>query len=286
MKAPLAIIVLMAGTSVPSIAFLRFANRQAVTVRVKRVHWRPHVRFLIIVGMLGLSAVVAASIFGGGRPVDAREQGKRATVMSSRAPIKPRSMLTDHIDQELYNSVAFENVSDGQRNKCSPTVVIATESAAFPAMGTPQKTNCAVKHGVHQRMSPINKKSQRVIEAVVNVTGKMTLVPSMEDMASAIRSHSLIGATSISAIGGLWKSGSSWPNATKSVVTALALGGVLLVCLGMLLGWSWTVQAVQPKLRHLAAERRRLNEEWSAVHNARRQRDECPRCGRPLSQGY
>jgi hypothetical protein len=62
------------------------------------------------------------------------------------------------------------------------------------------------------------------------------------------------------------------------------LGGVLLVCLGMLLGTSWTVQALQPKLRRQAQERRRLNEEWSAVRTARRQWVECPHCGSPLSE--
>jgi uncharacterized paraquat-inducible protein A len=67
-------------------------------------------------------------------------------------------------------------------------------------------------------------------------------------------------------------------------VTIQVLGAVLLVCLGLLLGSSWTIQAVQPKLRQQAEERRRLNEEWSAVRTARRQRGECPRCGSPLSE--
>lgn len=59
---------------------------------------------------------------------------------------------------------------------------------------------------------------------------------------------------------------------------------VLLVCLGLMLGSSWTVQALQPKLRRQAEERGRLNAEWSAVRTARRQRDDCPRCGNPLSE--
>jgi hypothetical protein len=66
-------------------------------------------------------------------------------------------------------------------------------------------------------------------------------------------------------------------------MTIEVLVGVLLVCLGLLLGASWTVQALQPKLRRQAKERRRLNEEWSAVRTARRQREKCPRCGSPLS---
>jgi hypothetical protein len=62
------------------------------------------------------------------------------------------------------------------------------------------------------------------------------------------------------------------------------LGAVLLICLGMLLGCSWTIQALQPKLRRQAEERRRLNEEWSAVRTARRQWSRCPRCASPLSE--
>jgi sulfite exporter TauE/SafE len=67
-------------------------------------------------------------------------------------------------------------------------------------------------------------------------------------------------------------------------VTLQLLSGVLLVCLGLLLGMTWTIQALQPKLRRQAEERRRLNEEWSAVRMARWQRGECPRCGCPLSE--
>jgi hypothetical protein len=61
-----------------------------------------------------------------------------------------------------------------------------------------------------------------------------------------------------------------------------ALGSVLLVCIGLLLGATWTTQALQFKFRQLAEERRRLNDEWSAVRMARR--SQCPRCARPLSE--
>jgi hypothetical protein len=67
-------------------------------------------------------------------------------------------------------------------------------------------------------------------------------------------------------------------------VTLQVLSWVLLVCLGLLLGTTWTIQALQPQLRRQAEERRRLNEEWSAVRTARRQRGECPRCGSLLSE--
>jgi uncharacterized paraquat-inducible protein A len=69
-------------------------------------------------------------------------------------------------------------------------------------------------------------------------------------------------------------------------VTLQVLSWVLLVCLGLLLGTTWTIQALQPQLRRQAEERRRLNEEWSAVRTARRQRGECPRCGSLLSEQY
>ncbi|HZA15644.1 MAG TPA: hypothetical protein VE645_01895 [Pseudonocardiaceae bacterium] len=71
---------------------------------------------------------------------------------------------------------------------------------------------------------------------------------------------------------------------TMQALGWVALGAVLLVCLGLLLGTSWTTQALQPKLRHQAEERRRLNEEWSAVRTARRQRGKCPRCDSALSE--
>jgi type II secretory pathway pseudopilin PulG len=64
----------------------------------------------------------------------------------------------------------------------------------------------------------------------------------------------------------------------------LLLGAVLLVWLGLLLGAAWSTSAFQSKLGQQAEERRRLNEEWSAVRTARRQRGACPRCATPLSK--
>jgi hypothetical protein len=48
-------------------------------------------------------------------------------------------------------------------------------------------------------------------------------------------------------------------------MTLQVLSGVLLVCLGLLLGMTWTIQALQARLRRQAEERRRLNEEWLAI---------------------
>lgn len=78
-------------------------------------------------------------------------------------------------------------------------------------------------------------------------------------------------------------SGTSSRRSTPQCTVALmVLGAVLLVCLGLLLGATWTVQALQPKLRRQAEERRRLNEEWVAVRVAYQQQRICPRCTSPL----
>ncbi len=70
---------------------------------------------------------------------------------------------------------------------------------------------------------------------------------------------------------------------TQEVVGWILLGAAMLILLGLLLGWAWTTQALQPKLDKQAQERRKLNEEWLAIRTARRQRSECPRCASPLS---
>jgi uncharacterized paraquat-inducible protein A len=67
--------------------------------------------------------------------------------------------------------------------------------------------------------------------------------------------------------------------------TSFAIVGCLaLLCLGLLLGASWRIQTLQPRLRQQAEERRRLNEEWAAVRAARQQRVHCPRCSSPLPE--
>ncbi|MGH3672354.1 MAG: hypothetical protein ACRDSH_17250 [Pseudonocardiaceae bacterium] len=66
------------------------------------------------------------------------------------------------------------------------------------------------------------------------------------------------------------------------VGSPLAIGGCLaLLCLGLLLGASWTSQTHQPRIRQAAEERRRLNEEWAAVRATRQQRGCCPHCEGP-----
>jgi cell division protein FtsL len=57
------------------------------------------------------------------------------------------------------------------------------------------------------------------------------------------------------------------------------LAGMLLVCLGVLLGATWTTQALQPKLRQQAEERRKLNNQWAVLRAARKELSRCPRCG-------
>lgn len=62
----------------------------------------------------------------------------------------------------------------------------------------------------------------------------------------------------------------------------LIVGGLLLVCFGLLLGTAWTTQINQAQLRRQAEERRRLNEEWAAIRAIRWQQNECPRCASSL----
>lgn len=57
----------------------------------------------------------------------------------------------------------------------------------------------------------------------------------------------------------------SWRITPQIPMTMQVLIGVLLVCLGLLLGTTWTIQALQARLRRRAEERRRLNEEWMAI---------------------
>jgi cell division protein FtsL len=81
----------------------------------------------------------------------------------------------------------------------------------------------------------------------------------------------------------------SWRNAPQrrvstQVLAWLAVAAVLLVCFGLLLGVAWTTQAIQPKLRQWAEERKQLDEEWSRLRTLRHQRGSCPRCARHLSE--
>jgi hypothetical protein len=75
-------------------------------------------------------------------------------------------------------------------------------------------------------------------------------------------------------------------DAPQSRVALQVLSAVLLVCLGLLLGSTWTIQALQPKLHQQAEERRKLNEEWMAVRTAHRHRTKCPRCGITLAEQH
>jgi hypothetical protein len=75
----------------------------------------------------------------------------------------------------------------------------------------------------------------------------------------------------------------------QSGVTVEATILIVLVCLcfGILLGTAWTIQALQPKLRRQAQERRRINAEWEALRNTQQsvKLDRCPRCGCHMSEG-
>lgn len=75
---------------------------------------------------------------------------------------------------------------------------------------------------------------------------------------------------------------------TLQVLGWLALGALLFLCFGVLLGATWMTQALRPKLRWQAEERRRLNQEWVALQDAHLGMETCPRCGCPLVEwnGY
>lgn len=79
----------------------------------------------------------------------------------------------------------------------------------------------------------------------------------------------------------------SWRNPPRvgvipQVLVWILVGSVLLVCLGMLVGASWTSQVLQPKLHQQAEQRRQLNEEWRVLRAAWAARESCPRCANPL----
>lgn len=75
----------------------------------------------------------------------------------------------------------------------------------------------------------------------------------------------------------------------------LALGALMLLCFGALLGASWTTQVLGGVSRRHAAERRMLNEGWRALEDARRAPDSalsrihsepvyCARCRQRVSE--
>jgi hypothetical protein len=81
----------------------------------------------------------------------------------------------------------------------------------------------------------------------------------------------------------------SWRDPPRSGVTVQAAILIVLACLcsGMLFGTAWTIQALQPKLRRQAEERRSINAEWQALRNTQQsvQLVRCLRCGCRLSEG-
>ena len=73
----------------------------------------------------------------------------------------------------------------------------------------------------------------------------------------------------------------SWRDMPQSTMMAQVLGALLLICLGLLLGTTWTIQAVHPKLKRQAEERRRLNQEWATIYSIRTRQATCIHCGFP-----
>jgi hypothetical protein len=78
----------------------------------------------------------------------------------------------------------------------------------------------------------------------------------------------------------------AWRITAPSAVTPnwiLLIAG-LAVCFGLLLGTTWTMMAMQPRLRRQAQDRHKLNEEWLAVRSARQQQGRCPYCALRLTE--
>ena len=65
-----------------------------------------------------------------------------------------------------------------------------------------------------------------------------------------------------------------------TTVWVAVLSGVLLLCLGVLVGASWTDQALSQRRRRLAIEQRELNE-WHRL--LRETSQHCLRCGNPTA---
>jgi hypothetical protein len=64
---------------------------------------------------------------------------------------------------------------------------------------------------------------------------------------------------------------------TMSTVWIAGLGGILMLCFGMLLGSTWTVQILNRQCRRLAIERRELNATRLAMQDTSLH---CCRCGK------
>lgn len=69
-------------------------------------------------------------------------------------------------------------------------------------------------------------------------------------------------------------------------MTINLLSMLLAVCLGVLIGSTWTTQALDGRFRRRAAERRHLNDEWAALRAVREQYRFCPRCHEELEAAW
>jgi hypothetical protein len=69
------------------------------------------------------------------------------------------------------------------------------------------------------------------------------------------------------------------------MVTMVIVGATLLICIGALLGTTWTGRILKRRLdqeaNQQAQERRMLAKQWAAIHERRGQ---CPRCSDPLPE--
>jgi hypothetical protein len=68
------------------------------------------------------------------------------------------------------------------------------------------------------------------------------------------------------------------PSITMTTIWIVGLGGLLVLCFGLLLGSTWTIQALDRQYRRLAIEWRELN---AARVSIQEDSMRCPWCGMP-----
>jgi len=186
----------------------------------------------------------------------------------SNAVCELKPLLTCHSLQHPYSSAEFKSAIEGSGNNVDSATLRAAIGWGLPMVDPVVcRASCAVQ--------------QISAEAVTSVTIKHARINYLDPIAHL---HDNGGGMLISNGHGL-NSGTSLTqrvmlrrSALRNPVIIYFLGGLMLVCLGLLLGSSWTVQALETKLQRQAEERHKLNEEWLAIRAARQLQGKCARC--------
>jgi len=231
-----------------------------VTMRIAR--WS--VRFLrlrpcglLAAGLLVLSIITCCA---------AKNHPQTYAVSNAVYELKP--LLACHSVQHLYGSTEFKSAIEGSGGNVGSATLRAAIGWGLPMVDpVARRASCAVQ--------------QSSVEAVTSVAIKCARINYPD---SIVHLHDNEGGMLISNGRGL-NSGISltqkvmlWRSALRNPVIIYFLGGLMLICLGLLLGSSWTVQALETKLQRQAEERHKLNEEWLAIRAARQLQGKCARC--------